>query len=179
MAEWVPDLAILDVDMPDMNGLALLSEMQRDDRLKKVPVIFLTVKTTVADETQGLKAGVIDYIRKEVLMPDRVDILRYRVRNFFVHQENERLRGVLATIVSANHEINNPMMVVLGNVDLMQVKGWVNNTPEAQMSIERIIDAGRQIKSVMMRIATLTHFEVKTYLFGVEMLDLNASSENV
>lgn len=173
MAESVPDLVILDVDMPDLDGLALLKAMREDEILQKVPVIFLTVKDGREDETRGLKAGVVDYISKEVLTPERVDILKFRLHNFFTTQENERLRGVLATIVAANHEINNPMMVVLGSAELLRLKGAVDDNPEAKEAVDRIVEASRQIRKVMERTATLTRFEIKPYLDGIEMLDLS------
>jgi DNA-binding response OmpR family regulator len=172
MAKVVPDLAILDVEMPGMNGLALLAAMREQKALSKVPVIFLTVKDSIEDEVRGLKAGVVDYIRKEVLVPERIDILRFRVHNFFALQENERLRGVLATIVSASHEINNPMMVVQGSADLLRIRGLLDDVPEALKFVDRILEASRKIRSVMKRIASLTKFEIKPYLDGVEMLDL-------
>ena len=172
MAGTVPDLAILDVDMPEMDGLALLGEMRKDEVLDKVPVMFLTVKDGVSDETRGLKAGVVDYIGKGVLTSDRVDVLKLRVRNFFALQENEWLRGVLATIVSASHEINNPMTVVLGSAELLKLKHWVADEAEAQVAVDRVIEAARRIRTVMGRIATLTKVEMKPYLDRVEMLDL-------
>ena len=171
------DLAVLDIDMPGMDGYSLLSAMREDEALLRIPVIFLTVKNSIADETQGLKAGVVDFISKDVLKPERIDILRFRVRNFFAVQENERLRGVLATIVSANHEINNPLMVIQGSVDLLDLKDWLRDMPEAEEVVGRIMDGCQQIKSVLERTARLTHFEVKPYLNGIEMLDLSESSE--
>jgi DNA-binding response OmpR family regulator len=172
MSKSVPDLVILDVDMPDLDGLALLKAMRDQEALKKVPVIFLTVKDAREDESIGLKAGVVDYISKEVLTPERVDILKFRLQNFFTTQENERLRGVLATIVAANHEINNPMMVVLGSAELLRLKGAVDHNAEAREAVARIVEASGQIKKVMERTATLTRFEIKPYLDGIEMLDL-------
>jgi DNA-binding response OmpR family regulator len=175
MAELIPDLVILDVDMPDLDGLALLAAMREIEALKKVPVIFLTVKDAREDESRGLKAGVVDYISKEVLAPERVDILKFRLRNFFATQENERLRGILATIVAANHEINNPMMVVLGGAELLRLKGSVDHNADALEAVERIVEASHRIKEVMERTATLTRFEIKSYLHGIEMLDLGKS----
>lgn len=173
-----PDLVILDVDMPELDGLRVLEEMRKTHVLEKVPVVFLTVKDAREDESRGLKAGVVDYISKEVLTPERVDILKYRLRNFFTVQENERLRGVLATIVAASHEINNPMMVVLGSAEMLRLKGAGDNDEEVAESLDRIIEASKQIKKVMERTATLTRFEIKTYLNGIEMLDLGDASSN-
>ncbi len=168
-----PDLLLLDVQMPGMGGYDLLAVLREEDRTARIPVMFLTVKDAPSDEARGLKEGVADYLSKDILTPDRVEILLYRLRNFFDRQENERLRGVLATIVSANHEINNPLMVVLGSTDLLRLKGLVETHPESQEALNRIAKACHQIKEVLQRITTLTAWEVKPYLEGVEMLDLD------
>lgn len=168
-----PDLLLLDVQMPGMGGYALLKALRKETRTAKLPVIFLTVKDTTEDEKRGLREGVIDYLSKDVLMPERVDILRYRVRNFFVWQENARLRGVLATIVSANHEINNPLMVIQGNADLLGLKETVISQADSRRSLERIRTACKRVKKVLDRITNLASFEGKAYLNGVEMLDLD------
>ena len=167
-----PDLLLLDVQMPGMGGYDLLEALREEDRTARIPVMFLTVKDTPSEEARGLKEGVADYLSKDILTPDRVEILLYRLRNFFDRQENERLRGVLATVVSANHEINNPLMVVLGSTDLLRLKGVVGAHPESQETLDRIAKACHQIKEVLQRISTLTAWEVKPYLEGVEMLDL-------
>ena len=168
-----PDLLLLDVQMPGMGGYALLKALRKETRTAKLPVIFLTVKDTTEDEKRGLREGVIDYLSKDVLTPERVDILRYRLRNFFAWQENEQLRGVLATIVSANHEINNPLMVIQGNADLLGLKETVVSQADSRRSLERIRTACKRVKKVLDRISNLATFEGKAYLDGVEMLDLD------
>ncbi|MDP6776542.1 MAG: response regulator [Candidatus Latescibacteria bacterium] len=168
-----PDLLLLDVQMPGMGGYELLKALRARDQTSKLPVIFLTVKDTTEDEKRGLREGVIDYLSKDVLTPERVDILRYRLRNFFAWQENERLRGVLATIVSANHEINNPLMVIQGNADLLGLKEAVTSQADSRRSLERIRTACKRVKKVLDRISNLATFEGKAYLDGVEMLDLD------
>ena len=100
-----PDLLVLDIEMPGMSGLELLERVRRKKETSKIPAVFLTVKDTPSDEIKGLREGGVDYLGKDVLTPDRVEILRYRFRNLFALQENERLKGMLATIVAANHEI--------------------------------------------------------------------------
>jgi two-component system response regulator ChvI len=56
-----PDLAVLDIKMPGMDGMELLKRLRRDSEL---PVIFLTSKDEEIDEMLGLKMGADDYIRK-------------------------------------------------------------------------------------------------------------------
>ena len=59
-----PDLVILDVMMPDLNGVQICRLMRADPQLKNIPVIFLTAKAEEADRIQGFEAGADDYICK-------------------------------------------------------------------------------------------------------------------
>src|SRR3954471_23347634 len=61
---FLPDLVILDVMMPDLNGIQICRMLRADPKLKKVPVVFLTAKTEEADRIQGLELGADDYISK-------------------------------------------------------------------------------------------------------------------
>ena len=171
----VPDLVLLDIEMPGMGGYDVLETLRAAPATARLPVIFLTVKDTTEDQKRGLKEGVVDYLSKEVLTPDKVAVLLYRIRNFFSWQEIERLRGVLATIVSANHEINNPLMVVQGGADLIRKKGLLQDHPDGLKALDRITKACRNIKGVLDRISGLSEWAGTTYLAGVEMLDLKRS----
>jgi len=77
MARKMPDLILLDVQMPDMNGYQVMQTLKRDDRYKKVPVIFLTAMDSAVDEEKGLDMGALDYIIKPfsaVLLRKRVEL---------------------------------------------------------------------------------------------------------
>jgi len=75
--DWLPDLILLDVMMPEMDGFEVCRLLKQDDLLKDIPVIFVTALSEVVKESEGLKLGAIDYIRK----PYNPDIIRLRVRN--------------------------------------------------------------------------------------------------
>ena len=59
-----PDLIILDIMMPDLNGMQICRMLKADSLMEKVPVIFLTAKGEVEDRIQGLETGADDYICK-------------------------------------------------------------------------------------------------------------------
>lgn len=61
---FLPDLVILDVMMPELNGIQICRMLRADPQLKKVPVIFLTAKAEENDRIQGLETGADDYICK-------------------------------------------------------------------------------------------------------------------
>ncbi|NOH01776.1 MAG: response regulator transcription factor [Chloroflexi bacterium] len=71
----VPDLVILDVIMPGMDGFTVCREMREDPILKEVPILFLTAKIKPEDAILGLSLGADDYLRK----PFNVDELLLRV----------------------------------------------------------------------------------------------------
>lgn len=61
---FMPDLVVLDVMMPDLNGIQICRMLRADPKLQKVPVIFLTAKAEESDRIQGLETGADDYICK-------------------------------------------------------------------------------------------------------------------
>jgi len=64
--ELKPDVILLDVVMPDMDGYAVCARLQQDPATAAIPVIFVTVQDTVEQEVRGLEAGAIDYVTKPV-----------------------------------------------------------------------------------------------------------------
>jgi putative two-component system response regulator len=64
-----PDLILLDIMMPGMDGYEVCKRLKADPRTLAIPVIFLTGKTSVADEQQGFALGAVDYITKPVSPP--------------------------------------------------------------------------------------------------------------
>lgn len=61
-----PDLIILDLMMPEMNGLQFIQEMKKDKTISSIPILILTAKGTETDEIVGLEVGADDYIIKPV-----------------------------------------------------------------------------------------------------------------
>lgn len=87
----LPDLVLLDVVMPGMQGFEVCSILKRDPLLSDIPVIFTTGLGDTEDEVRGLSLGAIDYVTK----PIHPVVLRNRVKN---HIELKTLRDHLAEI---------------------------------------------------------------------------------
>jgi len=83
-----PDLILLDVMMPGMDGYQVCTELKASPETSDIPVIFLTVMNEEKNEAYGLKLGAIDYIIK----PTSANIIRARVKN---HIELKRYRDML------------------------------------------------------------------------------------
>lgn len=61
-----PDLVLLDVNMPEMNGFEVCKQLRSDKKFRNLPVIFLTARTSEIDELKGLELEANDYIKKPV-----------------------------------------------------------------------------------------------------------------
>jgi DNA-binding response OmpR family regulator len=73
----VPDLVVLDIRLPDIDGYEVCRRLRTNRRTQDIPIIFLTEKRDRVDKLQGLELGVVDYITK----PFDIQELRLRVRN--------------------------------------------------------------------------------------------------
>jgi putative two-component system response regulator len=82
-----PDLILLDILMPEMDGYEICKILKSQPETKDIPVIFLTAKSQEGDETKGLALGAVDYITK----PISPAILNARVKNYLALQESKVL----------------------------------------------------------------------------------------
>lgn len=64
-----PDLILLDIMMPDIDGYEVCRILKENEKTSHIPIIFLTAKTEVEDETHGLEIGAVDYITKPISPP--------------------------------------------------------------------------------------------------------------
>ncbi|MCF6219194.1 MAG: response regulator [Gammaproteobacteria bacterium] len=126
----VPDLILLDVLMPEMDGYEVCKRLKRDPRTRHIPVIFLTVKSDVDDEKYGFDLGAVDYITK----PYSVPIVKARVATHLalsralceLAQQNEllekRVRERTQEIVQA-HEMQEKLQRCLQRAHKMESIG--------------------------------------------------------
>ena len=92
-----PDLVLLDIHMPGINGFEVLKRLKAHPAYRNVPVIFLTADDDVETETRGLHAGATDFIRK----PFAPEVLLLRVRNTIALN---RLQSDMAREIQAKTE---------------------------------------------------------------------------
>jgi diguanylate cyclase (GGDEF)-like protein len=92
-AAELPDLILLDVKMPDMDGYETYKQLRLNSEISQIPVLFLTVKNESTDEATGLELGAIDYISKPIVP----QIIKARVKN---HLSQKRQRDKLENLSS-------------------------------------------------------------------------------
>ncbi|MBK1836444.1 PleD family two-component system response regulator [Azospirillum sp. YIM B02556] len=87
----MPDLVLLDIMMPGMDGFEVCRRIKGDPATHDIPVIFISAKSEVEDETRGLEVGAIDFITKPISPP----IVKARVRNhLLLKRQTDLLRSL-------------------------------------------------------------------------------------
>jgi DNA-binding response OmpR family regulator len=76
LEEYTPDLIILDVMMPGMNGIDLCQLLRQQDRTRKTPVLILSARGDAESIIRGIEAGANDYLPKPILHHDLVSKVR-------------------------------------------------------------------------------------------------------
>ena len=95
MADEKPDLILLDVMMPEMDGYEVCRRLKADPMTREIPVIFLTAQTEAEDETRGFQVGAVDYVHK----PFSPAVVKARVHTHLVLRETrEKLAQQLLAI---------------------------------------------------------------------------------
>jgi len=98
-AEVKPDLILLDIIMPGMDGYEVCSRLKADAATSEIPVIFLTGQTSAEDETRGFEVGAVDYVHK----PFSPAVVKARVRSHILLRE---ARAQLAEqLLALNNEL--------------------------------------------------------------------------
>jgi CheY-like chemotaxis protein len=95
-----PDIILLDVMMPEMDGYEVCRKLKKDAHTAQIPVIFITAKTAAVDEQYGLELGAVDYITKPfnpviVLTRIRTQLALYQ-QSRELHEENQQLKERIA-----------------------------------------------------------------------------------
>ncbi len=98
----VPDLILLDIIMPEMDGFEVCEVLKADPQTQKIPVIFLTALNEVADETKGLKKGGADFIAK----PINPDIVKARINIHLALQAERKKSESLLKVLLPDHVIS-------------------------------------------------------------------------
>lgn len=166
-----PDLILLDVQMPDLNGFEVCRRLKAEEAVKDIPVIFMTALNSVEDKLQGFAVGGVDYIPKpfeaaELLARVETHLLLYKQRRQIAElQQKERayflnLNQLKNQFVStASHDLKNPIGIIKSYVELIE-----ETSPELDSDVkkylERIKYGADQMLNLVKDLLDLTRMEM-------------------
>ncbi len=192
--EELPDLILLDVMMPDINGYEVCERLKSEPKTASIPIIFLTALTEINDKTKGFEAGAVDYITK----PFEILEVRARVKThlsmYIMSQEIEEQRQVAEAntrakaefLATMSHEIRTPMNGVLGMAQLLletsldkkqrEFAETIYNSGNALLGVINDILDHSKLEAGKLDIETIP-FSPKSLVISVERLMVNRAQE--
>jgi len=178
--EWQPELVVLDVDMPIVDGLEVCRRIREMDEKREVFVLFLTGRDNPELLDIVLDAGGDEFIAKPTTPQDlraRLIVARRRIEQDAARRRAEDelsksrwLTGIGEATLALQHEINNPLSALLGNAELMRMdladKGQRNEL------LDVIYEQALRIAEVVRRLRRLKNPESVDYVGGSRMINL-------
>jgi two-component system, sensor histidine kinase and response regulator len=150
----LPDLILLDVMMPGIDGIELCHRLKRDDRTKHIPIIMVTALSSREDLARCLEAGADDFISKPLNGLE----LRARVRSLLrikrqydelqglLHVRDEMLQLRIDLSHMVIHDLRNPLANILLSCQILQMRGLDDRTGQ---KIQQIEYAGHRLESMI------------------------------
>ena len=157
-----PDLILLDVMMPEVDGFETCSHIKALPEWREIPIIFLTARTEPEDIVRGFEVGAVDYVAKPFHAHELLARVSTHLAMARLRQENERLvraecelarhRSVSQMVAGVAHEINTPLGILSTASSLLSK--WVaspllaalGDSREGKMMLEDLVDASRLIE---------------------------------
>jgi signal transduction histidine kinase len=192
----VPDLILLDIEMPDMNGYEVIKHLKNNPQWTEIPVIFLTARTDAGSELEGLRLGAIDYVTKPFSPP----ILLKRIGNhLFIEMQRKQLKesnikleklvrertreleekthaaqaaseAKSRFLTSMSHEIRTPLNAIMG---MAQVAKKTESKLKSDISVDQIHAASTHLLGILNDILDMSNIESGTLEIKRDRFTLN------
>ena len=176
--EGAPSLALLDWEMPGLNGAALCKRLREQDHKKPLYLILLISRGKLKDIARGLAAGADDYISKpydNTELQARIEVGKRVIQLQNQMLEQEKLRGVLEMAGAICHELNQPLQVVSGFSEILLED---LKTEDPNYNMIKDIKAGiDRIGALTGKIMNITQYQSKPYLKS-KIVDIEQASQN-
>ena len=173
----LPDLILLDVRLPGMDGFAVCRELKSSAATRDIPVIFITTMDAESERVKGFDAGAEDYVVKpffpnELLSRVKVHLASRQASRQAV--ELERLNVFRELAVALNHEINNPLTTIYAYIHMLQ-KEYGQSTDKVPHALQGLQQEVGRIRDITQRLAKATDAARTSYSKDVTMIDLHAT----
>jgi len=178
-----PDLILLDIMMPGLNGFEVCQILKEREETRYIPIIFMTALTDTADKVRGFELGAADYITKpiqheEVLARVNTHLKLYRlqrqltIKNAKLHQHTMELDAFAHTVA---HDLKNPLNAIINLTKIVLNTSKIDQpiTPKLLERLGVVSQAGEQMHNIidaLLLLAGVSNKKVETT--QVDMLEI-------
>jgi two-component system, sensor histidine kinase and response regulator len=163
----LPDLILLDVNMPEMDGFETCERIKSNPLTQEIPILFLTARVDTDDIVRGFKMGAVDYITKpfnSVELLARIQThIDFKDQKKLLSQKNDKIQELLRVVL---HDLINPLSGIKGVIE-QDVSFWIEMKSHLEYAVDScftIIDNVRKMNSLnegKMKLS-LQHFNLRS-----------------
>ena len=188
-----PDLVLLDVMMPGIDGFAVCRHLKERAETRDTPVILLTARAESEDIVQGFNVGAVDYVTKpfntaELLARVRTQLELQQARRELARAydelktlqqkllEAERIKTLVEAAGGAAHEINQPLQVIVGYLNLIEIE-LAGKENEASAFVAEALRETESITQILKNMRAVKRYEALPYPGGSKIVDYASAAQ--
>jgi signal transduction histidine kinase len=196
-----PDLILLDIALPDLNGYEVCQCLKRDDRTRNVPILFISALDDEMDKVKAFEVGGVDYITKPFQVAEvvaRVEThLNLQLFQDQLRQTNEKLltanqqlaqardealranQAKSAFLANISHELRTPLNNILGYTELLQEEATESGSEQYLSDLQKIHHASSHLLTLLNDLLDLSKVEAGKLTFHITTFDVRAAVASV
>jgi DNA-binding response OmpR family regulator len=151
-----PDIILLDIMMPEMDGFEVCTELKEDPQYNAIPILFITAMEKVEEKVKGFEVGAADYITKPINQKEVKARVKAHLRIREAEDERlqaESLKTIKDMIVTYNHEMSQPLTAIQGHADLLMSDAEEDD--ENYDSYKTILEQSERVIKILNKIKSL------------------------
>nr|WP_319398267.1 hybrid sensor histidine kinase/response regulator [uncultured Carboxylicivirga sp.] len=172
---YKPDLILLDIMMPGMDGIETCRKIKSNPLLEDVPIIFLTAKTATEDLVEAYKVGGVDYVTKPFHKDELISRVKIHLDLFLARKRIEnmnRSRDRMYSIIA--HDIKTPFSNIMLMIDAFK-HGYIECGSDLfKETIDRLLESTNSTYALLQNLLTWTRFQSDMSVLSPQMNDLSA-----
>lgn len=178
---YLPDIILLDIAMPEIDGYMVCNELKTTEKTKEIPIIFITAKTETSDLIKGFECGAIDYITKpynyhelirrvntQLEVKHSKDIIKEQnIRLEELNKTKDRLFSIIA------HDLLNPFNTLIGFAEMLDSNYEELDDATKKEFISYILSASEMGHGLLSNLLHWSRSQTGRLLFSPEKIDLH------
>lgn len=180
LPDFAPDLILLDIMMPYMDGFTFCKKMKADPRTADIPVIFISALDDLDNMLRGFEVGAVDYITKPFQQPEV--LARVNSQMTLVHQRRdiearhqqqlhyyETLNTMKAHFIqSATHDLKNPLHIIIGYANLLLEFEPGEFEEKGEKLVHNILEGAEKMRHLIAEMLDLAQMQTGTDFLAIQ-----------
>lgn len=184
-----PDLCLLDIIMPGMDGFETCRHLKSDETTQDIPVIFMTALTDTLDKVKGFEVGAVDYITKPL---QQEEVLARINTHLTLSRLQKELRGTVKILeeqadelktanrlkdeflANMSHELRTPLNVILGNVEALEESVYGPLNEKQLNSLNMVRNSAKHLLQLINDILDISKISANKLLLKIKPISVQA-----